>query len=154
MAALCINWSNSYHLWYLHFICLHLSISHLNNLYYQSPKYFAGRRRRARGRPSGRRVKLMNCTKLIPIHITHVFKKRVVLPSPRRNTCYWNQGNIQNVPLINRKIRIKLGMWDARSVNNKVVSLAEIVISNFLDIFINKERSIQWNCFISNSHFA
>ena len=47
--------------------------------------------------------------------------------------------NLRNILRVNWRNLIKLGMWNACSVNNKIASLAEIVISNSLDVFVITE---------------
>lgn len=56
-----------------------------------------------------------------------------------KRTCDSNKRNLRNILHVNRKNMIKLGMWNARSVNIKVDSLSDIVISNALDVFIITE---------------
>ena len=67
--------------------------------------------------------------------------RNTVIPSDRR-IGYWGHRTIRNISFIKRKDRIKFGVWNARSVNNKVDFISDIVISNNIDIFTITETWI------------
>ena len=46
---------------------------------------------------------------------------------------------LRSIPCIPQRNVIRLGLWNARSVNKKVVSISELVISNSLDLLVLTE---------------
>ena len=112
-----------------------LLLNSLSALPYQSLQ-----RKRKRDRRSGRLVRSKYISKPIPVvSINHLIASNVTLPAHLRPHCSRDSGNFRCIPRVPKNRMFKLGLWNARSVNNKVAYISELIISNSLDILILTE---------------
>ena len=112
-----------------------LLLSSLSALPYQSLQ-----RKRKRGRRSGRLVRSKYISKPIPVvSINHLIASNITFPAHLRPHCSRDSGNLRCIPRVPKNRMFKLGLWNARSVNNKVAYISEFIISNSLDILILTE---------------
>ena len=89
---------------------------------------------------SGRMVRSKYISRPIPVvPIGLRIAPNITLPAHLLPYCSRDTKNLRNISHIPKKSMIKIGLWNARSVNNKVLYISELVISNSLDILILTE---------------
>ena len=114
-------------------------IHHLQNSFPCSPNQSL---RRKRGKRSGRIVRSKYISEpfpVLPIILSTASNNSVSKLSHSLPCLSRDIKSLRYVSHIPKESMIKIGLWNARSVNNKVVYVSELILSNSLDILILTE---------------
>ena len=143
MAALFYYWYNYCELLWLSITDLSCSLNLHPLIYYRFLNHHLScrplRRRRHRGLSSG--LKKRHATRYVMVQVgsrrllpTHLH------PAPYLHVHCRNLCNLRSISrAVARRDRIVFGLWNARSLSNKAVTLSDMTISNSLDILIITE---------------
>ena len=93
--------------------------------------------RRKRGIRSGRQTRTRLSSEPIPVLSTTPRNGEHQRKPVRFTTC--DTKVLRSIPCIPQRNSIRFGLWNAHSVNKKVVSISELVISNSLDVLVLTE---------------